>query len=71
MACLQPHALPFVLDGRPWEGVGAVPVTVYRSERWEGVVGGIGWAGGVIVDGGGELAVTCHSAVTIAFAWQQ
>ena len=71
MACLQPRALLFVLDGRPWEGVGAVPVAVYGGERWEGVVGGIGREGGVIVDGGGELAVTCHSAVTMAFAWQQ
>ena len=63
MACLQPCALPFVLDGRVWEGVGAVPVTIYGGERWEGVVGGIGQAGSVVMDGGGELAVMCHSAV--------
>jgi hypothetical protein len=59
--------LLFVLDGRLWEGVGAVPVAIYGGERWEGVVGGIGQAGGVVVDGG-ELAVTCHSAVMTAFA---
>jgi hypothetical protein len=61
MACLQPCTLPFGLDGRLWEGMGVVPVTVYGGEKWGGVVGGNGQAGGIVVDGGGELAVRCHN----------
>jgi hypothetical protein len=70
VACLQPRTLPFVLDGRAWEGVGAVLVAVYGGESgrewWEGV----GWSrrsGGGVVDGGdgggGEVAVTCHGVM--------
>jgi hypothetical protein len=38
-----------------------VPVAVYGGEWQEGVAGGSGRSGGVVMDGGhGELAVTCH-----------
>jgi hypothetical protein len=55
---------PFGLDGRSWEGEGAVPVAVNGGERREGAVGGSGRSSGVVVDGGGgEVAVTCHSVI--------
>jgi hypothetical protein len=38
-----------------------LPFTEVRDERWEGVVGGSGRLGGVVVDGGGEVAVTRHT----------
>jgi hypothetical protein len=64
------NMLLFGLDVRLWEGVGAVLVTVYRGERWEGVVEGNGQAGGIIVDGGSwQSCVTMY--VTMVFTWQQ